>query len=168
MHLGPSGDAARRVTRWAIALVVLVTVWGCGDDAPQPGLTGLGVEVVNTFESLDQTGGEEVPFGEPEEAVVGPDIEFTPFILYDIDISDDAITMDYAAGEELAGVVEAGTVDRYRFTFSEGVLEDAVADETAALVPRVEVESPTTLLVEIGEGLEIGDGFSASIRVTTG
>lgn len=154
--------------RWAIAPAVLLAVWGCGDDAPQPGLTGLTVEVANTFESLDQTGGEEVPFGEPEEAVVGPEIEFTPFILYDIDIGDDRITMDYAAGEELARVIEAGTVDRYRFTFSEGVLEDAVADEAASLVPRVEIESPTTLLVEIGEGLEIGDGFAASIRITTG
>ena len=155
--------------RWAILLAALATAWGCGgDDEPPPGLSGLTVAVVNTFESLDQTDGAEVPFGVPEEAVVGPGIEFAPFLLYDIDVADDEIHMAYAGDETLARVIEAGTVDRYRFTFSEGVLEDAEADETAALVPRVTVESPTTLLVEIGEGMEIGDGFDAVIRVATG
>lgn len=168
MVWGLFDGSRRRAIRWGIVLVVLVGVWGCGgEDASQRGLTGLSVEVVNTFESVDQTDGEEVPFGEPESAVVGPEIEFAPFILYDIDISDGEISMDYAAGEELARVIEAGTVDRYRFTFSEDVLEDAVADDTAPLVPRVRVESPTTLLVEIGEGMEIGDGFGAVIEVTT-
>jgi hypothetical protein len=167
MDLGLSGEGGRRLVRCAIAALVLVTVWGCSDDGGQRGLTGLSVEVANTFESDDQTGGDEVPFGEPEEAVVGPDIEFAPFILYDIDISDGEISMNYAGGEELARVIEAGTVDRYRFTFSEDVLDEATADDTAALVPRVIVESPTTLLVEIGEGMEIGDGFGAVVQVTT-
>ncbi len=163
-----SGGSQRRAARWGIALIVLIGVWGCGgDDESRRGLTGLSVDVANTFESVDQTDGEEVPFAEPESAVVGPEIEFAPFILYDIDISDGEISMDYAGGEELARVIEAGTADRYRFTFSEGVLEEAVADDAAPLVPRVRVESPTTLLVEIGEGMEIGDGFRAVIAVTT-
>lgn len=169
MHLRLSGSGRRWTLRWALALVALATVWGCGgDDQTSTSLSGLSVTVANTFQSDDQTSGREVPFGEPETAVVGSDLEFAPFIIYDVDISDREIRMDYVGGEELARVIEPGTVDRYRFTFSEPVLTTATADTSAALVPAVTVESPTTLLVEISEGMEIGDGIGAVISLGAG
>lgn len=138
------------------------------------------VTVTNTFESASITEGEElaiedlfqVPAGSlAATATVTDDIEFPAYLLglYDIDIHRKKITFDLVAqtGDETYGdlfrVLEAGTTDRYYFTFDEAQnVEDFESDNDAV---KLRIDSDRILVVEIGTGFDFKPGASFTIKL---
>ena len=60
----------------------------------------------------------------------------------------------------LRSIMNPGSVDA-------PIIIDATANPDATLVPIVTVESPTLVIVEVGEGMEVGPGFDAQINIVT-
>ncbi|MEM7536024.1 MAG: MBL fold metallo-hydrolase [Chloroflexota bacterium] len=103
-----------------------------------------------------------------DQAVIFDD-EVTGFV-YDIEVADGVISMSWVSNEnndKLARVIEAGTFDRYYIEVDAPIIMDASANPDATLVPNVTVESPTLVIVEVGEGMEVGPGFDAQINIVT-
>lgn len=123
------------------------------------------VTMNNTFQSEELSAGVETPFGEPLTATLtdGIAIDF----LYTFTFTGSTLTM--VPGTQIEGfarVLEPGFFDRYYLTFDQPILAGAVSNPEATLVPNVTVLSATELVVEIGEGMEIGPGFEAEIKFT--
>lgn len=129
--------------------------------------------VRNTFQSALGTSGVEVPIGDPVTATItngGSGPELTSFNgIYDIDVENGGIHMNFnlaGGAPDPSRVIEAGTFDRYYFDLELGPnvsVSGATADPSQTLVPNVSVNSSGEIVVEIGPGMQIGDGFDAHI-----
>lgn len=135
--------------------------------APIVSLVGLTVALGRSSVADD----EETILGEPVTAVVGDEVEFPgsgPFI---IDVSDASISMAWNTEDpqwdELERVLEEGTADVYTLTFDDPVLGGlgAASHEEAVLQPDLSVISETELRIELGSGMQVGDGLDALIEL---
>ncbi len=165
--------AALTLTLLSLAILTLA---GTATAEARSYLGGTEVTVTSSFQSVDLTGGAEVPFGEPVTVQINRrkknEPELVQFIgIYGIDIDSRAIGFTYNLSDgshfDPARVIEPGTYDRYYFEFESDILIDAWADRSQSLVPMVTVLSPSSLVVEMSPGMEIGDGFDAVIRLRT-
>ena len=138
-------------------------------------LIGTTATVSSTIQSTAGTNGMETDFGDPASATVvdnATDPEFATYVnRYDIDIDANTISMVFNPADDStpdpSGVIEPGTFYRYYFEFDLSTNESiaaASASASATLVPNVSVNG-NTVVVEIGPGMEIGDGFDALIDV---
>lgn len=153
------------------ALVVVVTlIVGSAATALADGhgLDGVSVTVDNTIESVAFDFPEETPFGSQGPVVVGDGVELPTCCddFYAVDLSDDQISMRWIGDNSFARVIEDGTFDRYYFTFDQPVLAGASLAADSTLAAKLTVVSATELVVEVGPGLEVGEGFDAIINVT--
>ena len=136
-------------------------------------LIGKDVNVRSTTQSNLGTGGVEVPTGTPALVTVGDgvtDPELISFVgVYDIDIDAQTIAMDFNLAQGASnpsGVVPAQTFYRYYFELDladNEFVESAVANTGATLVPIVRIQGTDTIVVEVGPGMQIGNGFNALI-----
>lgn len=93
--------------------------------------------------------------------------------LFDIDIDGGTIGLDYNLsadfGSDPAGVVPAGTYYRFYHRISgladRDYISSVSADSGQALVPNVFLMGPDTVVVEIGPGSILGNGYDALINV---
>ncbi len=139
-----------------------------------------GVTATNTFTSDAFTAGEEVAIEAlfqvdagslAATATVNDEIEFPAYLLglYDIDIDRKKIKFDVVAQADdvtygdLFRVLEAGTTDRYYFTFDEAQnVEDFESDNDAV---KLRIDSDRILVVEIGEGFDFKPGAAFTIKL---
>lgn len=146
------------------------------DQTPRS-IIGNDFTVSHTYESSLETSGVEVPVGVPATATItsgGPElVSFAD--IYDIDVDSDSISMvfnlDPGAGSDPSRVIEAGTFDRYYFEFDLGTnefLSTASAAPAATLVPSVSISGSDTIVVAVGPGMQIGNGFNALIDFEVG
>jgi len=138
-------------------------------------LLGTTATLSNTTQSVEQTNGQEVAFGPTVSAVVADganDPEFASYInQYDIDIDANTIAMVFnrseASQSDPSGIVEPGTFERYTFEFDlaqNEAITAVSADQNATLRPNVSFAG-NRIMVEIGPGMEVGDGFDALVNV---
>ena len=167
---------ALAVLTFTLLLLAILTLAGTATAEARSYLGGTEVTVRNSFQSIALTGGAEEPFGEPVTVQINRrkknEPELVQFIgIYDIDIDSQAIRFTYNLSDgspfNPARIFKPGTYDRYYFEFESDILVDAWAERSERLVPMVTVLSPSSLVVEMGPGMEIGDGFDAVIRLRT-
>lgn len=147
--------------------------------------SGSNVTVRNTIQlaadpSQGGTGGVETTiedlFGAPAgtyiiSAEVGDGIEFDNYLenLYDIDLSEEAITFTLVAEandptySNFFRIIEAGTFDRYYFTFDDAhkIASGSSSNSSVGL----NVISDTEVVVEIGEGWDFNPGSTFTISL---
>ncbi len=145
----------------SISLMLIVTSFSAL--AQEDELT---VTITNAFEA-PMTEGNEMSVDEGTLTVGGDD--FYDGIIFNIAVTDTSINMEFEVSDRAmrdpSGIVQPNVFERYYLTFSEPVLAGAVANPDATLTPYVQVLSPTEVLVEISEGMELGEGFDAEIRL---
>lgn len=175
----------------AFALITVVFISSCGkdrkDDEPTvlPITLGTEVSVKNTIQlaadpSLGGTGGVELPieglFGLPANALVATNtvsnsIEFDNYLngLYDIDLSENKITFDLVAPANdptyspIFRTIEAGTFDRYYFTFSSSHNVKGFSSSNSSV--NLRIDSDKVLVVEISEGFDFNSGATFTITL---
>lgn len=158
MDLGPGSNA-------------LITV-GVGN-TPRS-IIGQDFSVSNTIQSALGTSGIEIRTAIEAGVIVSGPIELPELIefnnTYDIDIENTSITMTFNLSPRVpdpSRVIEAGTFDRYYFFVRLGdnvAFSSAAADPSQNLVPNVSIDSSGLIVVEIGPGMQIGNGFDAVIN----
>ena len=138
------------------------------------------VTVTNTFQSTAFTGGAEqaiedlfqVPAGSlAASATVNDEVEFSSYLLglYDIDLDRKKISFEVVAqaGDPTYGnlfrVLEAGTTDRYYFTFTDDQNVESFESDNASV--KLRIDSDKVLVVEIGEGYDFKPGQSFTITL---
>jgi len=140
--------------------LIALLLTSCGKD---PIKEGTSVTVQNTLESLVVPGYEtETNFGDPTTKEVGSDIEFPAFVgIYDIDLSDSQIefSMSNTAVNDafvsgLFRTIEAGTYDRYYFTFDDEQKFKSATSSSEFV--NVSVTNGTEVKVEVGPGFVFG------------
>ena len=153
-------------------LSAVLLLSSCGDDdndvvtplIPQ----GANVTVNNTFQASAFNINDETDFAVisgmqagafAADATVSGAVEFSAYIgLYDIDISETSISFDIIAEADdpnfgdLFRVLEAGTYDRYYFTFDEAHNVSGFSSSNPSVNLRIDAEN--VLVVEIGEGYD--------------
>ncbi|MEQ9406435.1 MAG: SdrD B-like domain-containing protein [Fuerstiella sp.] len=128
--------------------------------------------VSHTVQSTLGTSGIEVPQGTP---VTGTVADGSPQVVtagsYRFFVESESIGMAFNAtavpGQNPSQIVEAGSFDRYYFEFDLGTNEfisSATASLQAALVPTVSIVGQNTIVVEVGPGMQVGNGFDALIN----
>ncbi|MEO0900335.1 MAG: hypothetical protein AAFY71_28255 [Bacteroidota bacterium] len=106
-----------------------------------------------------------------QTATVGEGIEFDDYLegLYDINFSEDAISYELVAPQDhpiyaaFFRTLEAGTFDRYYFTFTEPHNIESGSSNHAAV--SLSVISDTEIVVEISEGFSFNPGSSFEIAL---
>ena len=147
------------------ALLALLAPAAVADDHVDAGLDGVSIKIDNTIESQAFGFLEETPFGSQGPVAINDTIEFADCCdgFYVVDITDTQVSMKWIGDAQFARVIEPGTFDRYYFTFGQPVLAGASINAASTLPANVTVTSPTTMTVEIGPGMQVGDGFDATI-----
>lgn len=164
-----------------VLAITAISFSSCDDDDQViPIVNASTVEIRNTFQGINQTGGVEMKiedlFGAPEgsleaTATVGAGIEFENYLvgLYDIDINENTIHFNMAAktGDatygELFRTIEAGSFDRYYLTFTDGHSVSSFTSNDAAV--NLRIDSDKILVVEIGEGYVFQPGAEFTITL---
>lgn len=137
------------------------------------------ITVRNTFQSEAFTGGAELTIEElfevPEKSLEATstfdkdDMEFTAYLLglYDINFTKNTIEFRLAAeaGDDTYGdlfrTIEAGTFDRYYFTFDKGhKIKNGESNNSSV---NFSVISDNELMVEITEGYDFNPGIQFTI-----
>ncbi len=123
---------------------------------------GNSATAVNTFQDSVITGGIETVFDFSGPELVDDDLEFPAFAsLYDIDISDDSLTMTLVDNSVVASLVSpAGRFDRYYIGFDTSTVTSASLDGSDELNAFANVE-----VLEPGFSLDIADLFGVGIPV---
>ena len=131
-------------------------------------LNGVSVKIDNTIESQAVGFPEETPFGSQGPVAINATIEFAECCdgFYEVDLTENQISMRWIGEDSFARVIEDGTFDRYYFTFGEPVLAGATLAPSSTLPVEITVVSATEMIVEVGPGMQIGDGFDALIDLT--
>lgn len=157
----------RILTTLVLAAALMLTLAPAAQ-ADDHDLTGVSVQIDNTIESVAFDFPEETPFGSQGPTAIGPGIEFAECCdgFYEIDFAGDQFSMRWIGDPQFARVIEDGTYDRYYINFDEPVLAGAAVASSSTLPATVTVASTTQLIVEIGPGMEVGDGFDATINLT--
>ncbi len=143
----------------------------------QPQLHGTTYHLQNNLNAF----GELTPFFDAYDGRVGPKVEIPAGYIYDIDITQRSITMDWNTDPEwdifepyvggLAGFTqeEASALplaDEYWITFGKPISDLTFsADESMPLVPNVRTEGDYTLVISVPGGTDIGDGINAVINI---
>ena len=156
---------------------------GCLDPQSGDSLLGDNVTVRATYQSSttpapNGNGGVEQFFGLPGNAtVVAGATEFEQYIgLYDINVESKSITLDFnlntiVLGFNPTGPVPADTFWRFYLddlSFGPGVmLVGATPDPAQTLQPVVRVTGSDSVVIEIGPGQRLGNGFDAVIDLQT-
>ncbi len=150
------------------------------DGDATPIISGSGVTVTNTFQSIAFTDGAELaiedlfqmPAGSlAASADVSEGIEFPAYLLglYDIDIDENNISFEVVAqeGDETYGdlfrTLEAGTVDRYYLTFNSDQNVSSATTNNSSV--NLRIDSDRVLVVEIGEGFNFNPGTTFEISL---
>jgi hypothetical protein len=146
----------------------------------KPIIKNSSVTVTNTFQSTAFTGGTELaiealfkaPAGSlAATANVNDDVEFPNYLigLYNIDLDRKKIKFEVAAktGDSTYGslfrILEAGTTDRYYFTFAEAQNVNNFKSDNPSV--KLRIDSDKILVVEIGEGYDFKPGQSFTITL---
>ncbi len=172
---------------WLLSLLLpLVTFTSCGGDDDiveeiTPVITvGSTVTVTNTLQSDGITAGVETSienlFGQPANALaatsaISDAVEFPQYLLglYDIDISENAIAFELVAQADdpnysnFFRVLEAGTTDRYYFTFDTPQKVSGFTSDNASVSLRIDADN--ILVVQIGEGFNFMPGETFTITL---
>lgn len=153
----------------------------CDDnDVTPPISNGVSVTINNTFQSTafqipNETAIEaifDVPTGSLfATATVSNELEFDDYLLnlYDVDIQENSInfTMSAQAGDPTYNTnfrtIEAGTTDRYYLNFDNPHNVSGFTSNNSSV--NLRIDSPTTLVVEIGEGYDFNPGIAFSIAL---
>lgn len=167
----------------AMVAVFLLVFASCDDDegdSSTPIVLGSSVTVTNTLESDMITGGTETTiemlFGLGEgalasNATVTDAVEFSNYLLglYDIDIDENEISFELVASADdstymdFFRTLEAGTTDRYYFTFDKA--QNVTGSTSSDASVNLRVDADTVLVVEIGEGFSFNPGSSFTINL---
>ncbi|MCI4669596.1 MAG: hypothetical protein MRZ79_15785 [Bacteroidia bacterium] len=172
----------KRIYFWAGAIAVVLSLL---TSCQSPLSLETNVSVRNTLQtaadpSAGGTGGAELPietiFGAPAgtyelTSTIEEGIEFDNYLegLYDIDLSKKEISFELVADADndiyknFYRTLEAGTFDRYYFTFADGhnVSEGNSSNSSVSL----QVISEKELVVVIGEGFSFNPGSSFTIEL---
>ncbi len=133
---------------------------------------GTSVTLQNTIEAAVIPGFEtETNFGDAATADVGDDVEFPAFVgIYDIDIDDSQINFSMSTAgvdnPDIAGLfrtIEAGTFDRYYFTFADEQKFESATSSSEFV--NVSVTDGTEVKVEVGEGFVFGADSAFTITL---
>ena len=131
-------------------------------ETAQAAVLGDSATAVNTFQDSAITGGIETVFDFSGSELVTDGLEFPAFAsLYDIDISDDSLTMTLVDNSVVASLVSPeGRFDRYYIGFDASTVTSASLDGSDELneFANVEVLAP-------GFSLDIADLFGIGISV---
>lgn len=131
-------------------------------ETAQAAILGESATAVNTFQDSVITGGVETVFDFSGPELVDDGLEFPAFAsLYDIDISDDSLTMTLVDNSVVASLVSPeGRFDRYYIGFDSSTVTSASLDGSDELneFANVEVLAP-------GFSLDIADLFGIGIPV---
>ncbi len=149
----------------AVAIAVLSLSLGAvvlPVETAQAAVLGDSATAVNTFQDSVITGGIETVFDFAGPELVADDIEFSAFAsLYDINISDDSLTMTLVDNSVVASLVSpAGRFDRYYIGFDSNIVTSASLDGSDELNEFANVE-----VLEPGFSLDIADLFDIGIPV---
>jgi len=125
--------------------------------------------------------GELTPFFDQIDGTVGGGVEIKKDYIYDINLSNRAITMKWNKAPEfdqfepyvgaLSGISQeeaaaAPIADEYHFTFDTDISDFRFSAKTnRSLQPETRIEGTNTLIIAIPGGTDIGDGFNAKITV---
>lgn len=141
-------------------------------DTLETPIIGSTATVENTFTSLDHNDGDPTSVGGAGPVVIDDSVEFPSCCdgpdyksAYDIDVGLDRVTMTWVGDDDLARVIEAGTVDEYTFTFADANFKRAFADHSQLLAPAV-TWTDDSITVTITEGDEVGPGRTIVVIVT--
>ena len=146
----------------------------------KPIALGSSVTVKNTFQSTAFTGGAEVaiedlfqvpPNSLAATATVASSVEFPAYLLglYNINLSENSISFTLVAQEgdptygELFRTLEAGTFDRYYFTFEDAQNITGFTSSNPSV--NLRIDSNKIVVVEIGEGFMFQPGASFTITL---
>ena len=163
--------------------ISLFTMTSCNDDEETPTIPitlGSSVTVTNTFQSTAFTNGTEEAIEDlfqvaagslAATANVGDAVEFSAYLLnlYDIDISESAITFTVVAQDgdptygDLFRVLEADTFDRYYLTFNKAQNVSGFSSSNPAVNLRIDANN--ILVIEIGEGYDFKPGQNFTITL---
>lgn len=159
----------------------LLSLTSCSsdDNKTTPITLGTNVKVTNTFQGAMTNNVEtaiETVFNAPKgsleaTAKLSESVEFPAYLLglYDIDINQSTINFKLVAkaGDATYGnffrVLEAGSTDRYYFTFDSAQNVKSVTSSDPAV--KLRMDSSTVLVVEIGEGFNFNPGANFTITL---
>lgn len=127
--------------RLLASIVAILFLSACSSDddddtATTTALNLLGdtVMMVNTFQDSAITGGVESIFRVAENmAVSDPEIEYSPFGIYDFDITANTLTMTLVAEGPSDLIIPAGRFDRYYLGFASKQITAASLNGTSGL-----------------------------------
>lgn len=162
----PTQAITRTMAIFVFAAALLAT-FAPGAHANDHDLNGVSVKVENTIEAPAFGFDGEAPFGGMGPVQVNATVEFAdPEVLYyTIDVTGNQISMTWVGPDNIERVIEEGTYDRYYFTFGEPLLAGATLNGASTLPANVRVTSPSTLTVEVGPGMQVGDAFFSIIDI---
>lgn len=163
---------------FATLLLCTLTLFSCAKKDPIK--IGANVTVTNTFQGTNFTGGLEKPIEElfsapagslAASSTVSESVEFSKYLLglYDINLDETSIKFEVVAAandatySSLFRVLEAGTTDRYYFTFDEEQNVSGFTSNNPAV--KLRIDSEKVLVVEIGEGYDFKPGTSFTITL---
>ncbi|MEM9807469.1 MAG: hypothetical protein AAF959_19570 [Cyanobacteria bacterium P01_D01_bin.56] len=131
-------------------------------ETAQAAVLGDSATAVNTFQDSVITGGVETIFDFSGPELVADDLEFPAFAsLYDIDISDNSLTMTLVDNSVVASLVSPeGRFDRYYIGFDTSIVTSARLNGSDELNEFANVE-----VLEPGFSLDIADLFDIGIPV---
>jgi len=125
------------------------------------------VTIRNAFQA-EMTGGNEMVVEEVTVAV-SDEVEYDG-IIFNIDVSESSISLVFDVSERAqrdpTGIVAANVFERYYIRFDGSAVVAATVDESAILVPTVEIIDGE-LLIELSEGMELGEGRDTLIHIET-
>ncbi len=183
-HLVPVVSATREIqpeVRFEDAFTLVIAIPGgtaIGDgnglqvqlNEPVASIANLDFSLQNYFNA----GGQLTPFFEQQQGAVGGGVEINDGYIYDINLSERAITMEWNTDPEfdiyepyvgaLGGLspeqaAAAGVADEYHFTFDTPISHLIPAVSTRKEIqPEVRFLDPFTLVIAIPGGTPIGDG----------
>lgn len=123
------------------------------------------VTIRNTFQA-EMTDGNEMVV-EETTIPISDDVEYDG-IIFDIDVSESSISMVFDVSERAmrdpTGVVGANVFERYYIRFDGRDILGATVDESATVVPTVEIIDGE-LLIEFSEAMELGAGKDTLINI---
>ena len=131
-------------------------------ETAQAAVLGDSATAVNTFQDSVITGNIETVFDFSGPEPIADGVEFPAFAtLYDIDISDDSLTMTLVDNSVVASLVSpTGRFDRYYIGFDHSIVTSASLDGSDELNEFANVE-----VLEPGFSLDIADLFGIGIPV---